>query len=109
MPANFLNRTALPSITGLEASAPIAPRPSTAVPLVTTATRLPRLVTSAAVGRVGGDQLAGGGDAGRVGERQVALGRQRLGRDHGELSRGRRADDSRALPRPAGRSSSWLP
>ena len=49
MPANFLNRTALPSITGLEASAPIAPRPRTAVPLVTTATRLPRAVTSAAV------------------------------------------------------------
>ena len=44
MPANFLNRTALPSITGLAASGPIAPRPSTAVPLVTTATRLPRTV-----------------------------------------------------------------
>ena len=44
MPANFLKRTAFPSITGLEASAPILPRPSTAVPLVTTATRLPRPV-----------------------------------------------------------------
>ena len=44
MPANFLNRTALPSITGLAARGPIAPRPSTAVPLVTTATRLPRAV-----------------------------------------------------------------
>ena len=43
-PANFLNRTALPSMTGLEASGPIAPRPSTAVPLDTTATRLPRAV-----------------------------------------------------------------
>jgi hypothetical protein len=42
MPANFLNRTALPSITGLDASGPILPRPSTAVPLVMTATRLPR-------------------------------------------------------------------
>ena len=42
--ANFLNRTALPSITGLEASAPMLPRPSTAVPLVTTATRLAREV-----------------------------------------------------------------
>ena len=49
MPANFLNRTALPSITGFDARAPIAPSPSTAVPLVTTATRLPRAVTSAAV------------------------------------------------------------
>ncbi len=45
MPANFLKRTALPSITGFAASGPMAPRPSTAVPLVTTATRLPRPVT----------------------------------------------------------------
>ncbi len=44
MPANFLNRTALPSITGLPASAPILPRPSTAVPLEMTPTRLPRAV-----------------------------------------------------------------
>ena len=43
-PANFLKRTAFPSITGLEASGPMLPRPSTAVPLVMTATRLPRLV-----------------------------------------------------------------
>ncbi len=44
IPANFLNSTALPSITGLEASAPMLPRPSTALPLVITPTRLPRLV-----------------------------------------------------------------
>ncbi len=44
MPANFLNSAALPSITGFAASGPMAPRPSTAVPLVTTATRLPRAV-----------------------------------------------------------------
>ena len=44
MPANFLNSTALPSITGLAASGPIAPSPSTAVPLVMTATRLLRAV-----------------------------------------------------------------
>ncbi len=44
MPANFLNSTALPSITGFAASGPIAPRPSTAVPLVMTPTRLPRAV-----------------------------------------------------------------
>ncbi len=44
MPANFLNRTALPSITGLPASAPILPRPRTAVPLEITPTRLPRVV-----------------------------------------------------------------
>ena len=39
--ANFLNRTALPSITGLLARAPVSPSPSTAVPLEITATRLP--------------------------------------------------------------------
>ena len=43
-PANFLNRTALPSITGLLACAPILPRPSTAVPFVITATKLPLAV-----------------------------------------------------------------
>ena len=44
MPANFLNRQPLPSITGLPASGPMLPRPSTAVPLVMTATRLLRAV-----------------------------------------------------------------
>ena len=44
IPANFLKRTALPSITGLDASAPMSPSPSTAVPLVMTATMLPRAV-----------------------------------------------------------------
>ena len=48
MPANFLNSTPLPSITGFDASAPILPRPSTAVPLEITATRLPRAVMLAA-------------------------------------------------------------
>jgi hypothetical protein len=42
--AKRLKRTALPSITGLPASGPMLPRPSTAVPLVTTATRLPLAV-----------------------------------------------------------------
>ncbi len=41
MLANFLNRTALPSITGFAASAPMLPRPRTAVPFEMTATRLP--------------------------------------------------------------------
>ncbi len=40
MPANFLNKTALPSITGLLANGPILPKPNTAVPLVTTPTKL---------------------------------------------------------------------
>ena len=48
IPANFLNRTALPSITGFDASAPILPSPRTAVPFDTTPTRLPRVVYRAA-------------------------------------------------------------
>ena len=36
--ANSLNSIALPSITGIAASGPMSPRPSTAVPSVTTAT-----------------------------------------------------------------------
>src|SRR6218665_3757340 len=38
-PANFWNRQPLPSITGLLASGPMSPRPSTAVPLVITPTK----------------------------------------------------------------------
>ena len=37
-PPNCLKRMHLPSITGREASAPMSPRPSTALPSVTTAT-----------------------------------------------------------------------
>jgi hypothetical protein len=37
-PPNSLNSTALPSITGIAASGPMSPRPSTAVPSETTAT-----------------------------------------------------------------------
>ena len=44
MPANFLNRTALPSMTGLEASGPILPSPRTADPFDTTPTRFERAV-----------------------------------------------------------------
>ena len=44
MPANRLNRAALPSITGSAASGPMSPSPSTAVPSVTTATQLRLIV-----------------------------------------------------------------
>ena len=37
-PPNSLNRSAFPSITGIAASGPMSPRPSTALPSVTTAT-----------------------------------------------------------------------
>ena len=46
MPPKVLNRTHLPSITGIPASGPMSPRPSTAVPSVMTATRLCRRVSS---------------------------------------------------------------
>ena len=41
---NSLNKAHFPSITGIPASGPISPSPSTAVPSVTTATRFPLLV-----------------------------------------------------------------
>ena len=44
IPANFLNNTPLPSMTGFAAIGPIDPKPSTAVPLVITATKLPLAV-----------------------------------------------------------------
>ena len=47
--ANFLNRTAFPSITGFEALGPILPKPKTAVPFETTATRFPFAVYLEAV------------------------------------------------------------
>src|SRR5438445_674369 len=48
IPANFLKRTALPSITGLPARGPMLPSPKTAVPLVTTATIFCSIVSSPA-------------------------------------------------------------
>ena len=42
--AKILNNKALPSITGLDASGPISPKPNTAVPLVITATKFPLAV-----------------------------------------------------------------
>ena len=41
MSAKILNRSALPSMTGLEAEGPMSPRPRTAVPFEITATRFP--------------------------------------------------------------------
>ena len=44
MSANLLNKTALPSMTGFEASAPKFPNPKTAVPLEIIATIFPLAV-----------------------------------------------------------------
>ncbi len=49
--ANSLNRTALPSITGIAASGPMSPSPRTAVPSETTATVLRLIVSSWALSR----------------------------------------------------------
>ena len=46
IPAKLLNSAAFPSITGILASAPIFPKPRTAVPSVTTATVFPLIVYS---------------------------------------------------------------
>ena len=45
-PANFLKRAALPSIIGIDAAAPMLPKPSTALPSDTTATVRPLIVRS---------------------------------------------------------------
>lgn len=55
------------------------PKPRMAVPLEMTATMLPRVVFEGA-GRIPGDRFDLNGDARRIGERQIALGRHRLGR-----------------------------
>jgi hypothetical protein len=86
MSAKRLNSTDLPSITGFAASAPRLPSPRMAVPLVMTATKLPLggVVVSEAL--VLGDGQHRYRDAGRVGEREIALRRHRLGGDHLELA-----------------------
>ena len=48
-PANALNRTALPSMTGIAAAGPMSPRPSTALPSEMTATVLRLIVYSNAL------------------------------------------------------------
>ncbi len=73
--ANLLKSTPLPSITGLPASAPMSPSPSTAVPLLMTATRFPLAVYLYAIGRIGRDLTARLGNTGGVGQRQITLGR----------------------------------
>src|SRR3989344_5873926 len=46
MPANSLNKTHLPSMTGMPASAPILPKPRTELPAEMTATVCPLIVQS---------------------------------------------------------------
>ena len=86
MPANFLNRTALPSITGLDGQrADIAEAEHGGAVGDHGDEVLPRGQLGG-LRRIGGDRLAGGGDARRIGEREVVLVAERLGRLDFELS-----------------------
>ena len=76
-PASSLNSIALPSITGIAASGPMLPRPSTAVPSETTATVLPLIVSAQAASGSSWIALRHARDAGRVGHREVVAGLDR--------------------------------
>ena len=101
-PPNCLNSTALPSITGIAAAGPMSPRPSTAVPSVTTATVLRHPGVVPAERRVGGDRLADPRDARGVGQREVLAAGQR-DRASGPPSCRRRAGRRRGRRRTDGR------
>ena len=77
MPANSLNSIALPSITGIAASGPMSPRPSTAVPSVTTATVFCLMVSAQRLPGSSCDGQADAGHARRVGHREVVAGLHR--------------------------------
>ena len=85
-PANSLKSIALPSITGIAASGPMSPRPSTAVPSETTATVFCLIVRFQALSRSSWIALADPGDAGRVGHREVVAGLHRHLRLHLDLA-----------------------
>ena len=85
-PANSLNSSALPSITGRAASGPMSPRPSTAVPSVTMATVFRLIVSSWTSAGLGGDGHADPGHAGRVGHRQVVAVDDRHSGEHLDLA-----------------------
>ena len=108
MLANFLKRTALPSITGLPASAPMLPRPSTAVPFETTATRFALGGVARRRLRVGLDLEAGLGDAraSRRGERSRWFAIGLVARISSFPGFGR---DSRAPPASVRRTSGFPP
>ena len=76
-PPNSLNRTALPSITGIAASGPMSPRPSTALPSETTATVLRLIVYWKALSRSLAIARADARDARRVGHAEVVAGADR--------------------------------
>ena len=76
--ANSLNSIALPSMTGIAASGPMSPSPSTALPSVTTATVLRLIVYSKAFERSSAIAWQTRATPGRVGHREVVAGLQRV-------------------------------
>ena len=77
----------MPSITGLEASGPILPRPSTAEPLEIDCDQIGAGGVVGGRGRIVLDCQAGRGDTRRIGKREVALVAKRLRRLDFQLSR----------------------
>ena len=88
---------ALPSITGLLARAPISPKPSTALPLVTTATRFAAGAVFKDVVWVFLDFQAGIRNSRSVGEAKILLGLTKLGGGDFDLSRARTIRGRREL------------
>ncbi len=86
MPANFLNSTALPSITGLDASGPILPSPKHGGAVGDDGDQVGARGERGGFRWIVGDLGAGGGDARRIGQREVALVGERLDRLDLELS-----------------------
>ncbi len=92
-PAKLRNRADLPSMTGSDARGPMSPRPSTADPSLTTATRRSvqvYLFTRVASVSIARDTWA---TPGGVGDRQVALGVDRRAQLDGQLAAGVRQED----------------
>ena len=77
-PPNSLNSIALPSMTGIAASGPMSPSPSTALPSETTATVLRLIVYWKALSRSCAIALQTRATPGRVGHREVVAGAQRM-------------------------------
>jgi hypothetical protein len=89
MSAKCLNSTPLPSMTGLPASAPTLPSPSTARAVGDDRDQVALGRVAVGILRVGGDASHRLGHPRRIGQRQVALRAGRLGDLDADLSRAR--------------------
>ena len=89
MPANFLNRTALPSITGFDAERSDIAEAEHGGAVGDDGDEIGARGQRGRFRRIFGDRRAGGRNARRIGQRKVALVGERLGRLNLELSRPR--------------------